>query len=48
MFIVTINSVDSSEHTLLVDANDQKARFESEGKENIEVIEKSTFNPPNN
>jgi len=46
MFIVTINGNDASSHTLEIDALVQKTRFEDAGYTNIEIVEKDTFEPP--
>ena len=46
MFIVTINSLDRSSHTLLVDAQVQLARFEALGETNVAIVEKDSYNPP--
>lgn len=46
MFIITINGVDSSSHTLEIDAQIQKQRFEDSGATNVVIEEKNTFNPP--
>jgi len=40
MFIVQINSVDASAHTLEVDAQRQKAMLESQGETNVAIVEK--------
>lgn len=47
MYIVTINGVDSSCHTLEVDAVAQKQRYEADGRTNVVVESKATFSPPN-
>lgn len=46
MFVLTIAGVDSSCHTLEVDALLQKTRFETLGYNDIVLIEKDTFTPP--
>lgn len=48
MFVVKIESVDRSCHTLSTDAEAQKARFIASGiaEEDIEIVEQETFNPP--
>lgn len=46
MFVITINDIDSSCHTKLEDANVQKARFENLGETNVVVVEKDTYEPP--
>jgi len=48
MFIVQINEIDSSCHTQECDALTQKDRFIASGvsEENIVVVEKDTFEPP--
>lgn len=45
MFVVTIDGVEASRHTLLVDAETQKLRFEENGAINVVIIEKDTFTP---
>jgi hypothetical protein len=48
MFIIQINEVDSSCHTQECDALVQKQRFIDSGisEEIIEIVEKNTFEPP--
>lgn len=46
MFIVQINSVDTSRHTLEIDAEAQKQRYLDQGHSDIEIVEKDTFEPP--
>lgn len=46
MYIVQINLIDSSCHTLQIDAEVQKQRFLDSGEVSIEIIENDTFNPP--
>lgn len=48
MFVIQINEIDSSCHTHECDALIQKQRFIDSGvsSEDIEIIEKDTFNPP--
>jgi len=48
MFVIKINDVDSSAHTLSGDADAQKARFIANGiaEEDIEIVEQDSFNPP--
>lgn len=46
MFVIKINGVDSSCHTLQVDAEAQQQRFIDGGATNIEIVETDTFNPP--
>lgn len=45
MFVVTIDGVDSSAHTLEVDAEAQKTRFEAAGASNVVIVEKDTYEP---
>lgn len=48
MFVVKINGVDRSCHTLSSDADAQKARFIANGvaEEDTEIAEQESFNPP--
>ena len=48
MFVVTINSIDRSCHTQECDALAQKQRFIASGEleENIAIVEKDTYAPP--
>lgn len=45
MFVVQINNVDASRHTLESDAQAQKTRFENLGMSNVTITEKDTFEP---
>lgn len=45
MFVVTINNIDSSCHSLLGDAQAQQERFEAKGATNVAIVEKDTFAP---
>lgn len=45
MFVVLINGVDASHHTLEVDAEAQKALFEDAGASPVTIEEKDTFSP---
>lgn len=49
MWVLKINNVDSSCHSLESDADAQKQRFIDLGtlETDIEVVETDTFNPPN-
>lgn len=46
MFIVLIDGVDTSCHSLEVDAQAQKTRFENAGASNVTIEERDTFSPP--
>lgn len=45
MYIVQINSIDSSCHTQQIDAEYQEQIYLERGYTNIEIVEKDTFNP---
>jgi hypothetical protein len=45
MFVVLIEGVDSSSHTLEIDAQVQKQRFEDNGATTVTIEEKDTFEP---
>jgi len=42
MFIVQVNSIDVSSHTLEVDAQRQKVMLESRGETSVEIVEKDS------
>jgi hypothetical protein len=50
MFVIKINSIDSSCHTQECDALVQKDRFIASGvlEASIEIVESDVFNPPQN
>jgi hypothetical protein len=47
MFVITIDGIDRSYHSLSVDADEQKTRFEEAGSTNVLIVEKDTFEPVN-